>query len=234
MQKILVFVLPLASLTVICLSFLILLSKHHYPRVKSVAAARTERNIQRNSLGSKTSIPTPTSTLTPTFTPTPTATVTLTPTPLPTATSVPIAILTSTPTPTQAAKSTLNTSFPRSSTNQNSVQNYLLEKVNDYRHSKGLSSVVSDENTCNFASTRSQEISANFNHDGFNNRIQNHTLPYSSYHEVVENIAMTNNYQDVVAMWVNSPGHAENMRRDTPYVCIAQNGDNYAYEGWKP
>jgi uncharacterized protein YkwD len=109
-----------------------------------------------------------------------------------------------------------------------------MNAINVYRSSQGLSSVQADKNTCDFAATRAQEIVGNFNHDGFQNRINTHTLPYPSYHMVTENIAMTSNYQDVVNMWINSPGHAANMRADTPYVCVAKSGNYYAYEGWKP
>jgi len=109
-----------------------------------------------------------------------------------------------------------------------------MQKINEYRSSQGLSAVSTDSNTCGFAKTRAQEISSSFNHDGFTNRINSHTLPYSSYHQVTENIAMTSNYQEVVTMWVNSPGHAENMRQDTPFVCVERNGDFYDYEGWRP
>ncbi len=35
-------------------------------------------------------------------------------------------------------------------------------------------------------------------------------------------------------MWINSPGHAANMEKDTPYVCVVVNGKYFAYEGWKP
>lgn len=91
-----------------------------------------------------------------------------------------------------------------------------------------------DSYSCDFAKLRAEEIAQNFNHDGFSNRINAKSLPYPSYHEVTENIAMTPDYKDVVSMWINSSGHAENMRRDTPLVCVERNGNYYAYEGWRP
>lgn len=115
-----------------------------------------------------------------------------------------------------------------------SVTDYLLDQVNAYRKTQGLSSVSSNSETCAFAETRVKEIASSFNHDGFTNRINSHTLPYPGYHEVTENIAMNSNYRDVVSSWIKSLGHAANMRADTPYVCIAQSGNYYAYEGWRP
>ena len=109
-----------------------------------------------------------------------------------------------------------------------------MNAINDYRHQNGLSDVHTERYTCDFAKTRSQEIVANFNHDGFTKRMESKTLPYPGYTQITENIAMTSDYHQVVQMWINSPGHAENMRKDTPSVCVASSGDYYAYEGWRP
>jgi uncharacterized protein YkwD len=111
---------------------------------------------------------------------------------------------------------------------------YIMDAVNDYRKSQGLPSVKTDPYTCTFAKIRAQEITKSFTHDGFERRITTDTLPYPSYHLVTENIAMTSDYKQVVKLWINSPGHAENMRRDTPYVCVESSGNYYAYEGWRP
>ncbi len=106
-----------------------------------------------------------------------------------------------------------------------------MDEINKYRASQGLSSISTNSETCSFAKTRTGEITANFNHDGFNNRVNNHTLPYAIWSKVTENIAMTSEYKNVVTMWANSPGHAENMRANTPYVCVEQSGNYFAYEG---
>lgn len=106
-----------------------------------------------------------------------------------------------------------------------------MNAINSYRSSQGLAKVSQDPLTCSFAATRAKEIASNFNHDGFTNRINSHALPYPSYHEITENIVMTSDYKEVVSIWINSPGHAENMRKDTPFVCVAKYGNYYAYEG---
>ncbi|HVZ59134.1 MAG TPA: CAP domain-containing protein [Patescibacteria group bacterium] len=165
------------------------------------------------------------------LTPTPTPTATATPFPSPTATPTP---LPPTPTNTIVPTPTVVSQPADSSPSVNSVQSYLLQKINDYRSSLGLSSVSMDSYTCDFAKVRAQEIASSFNHDGFTTRVNNHTLPYPSYHNITENIAETSDYTQVVAMWISSPGHAANMRSDTPHVCVAQNGNYFAYEGWQP
>ena len=183
-------------------------------------ARREARRLER--LRRLTKTPTPTKALILTNTPTKTPTRTPSPTKKPTSTPTPTR-RSSTPTPTLSQ-----------STSTDSVKTYIMNEINEYRKSRGLSEVKTDSYTCNFAKTRAAEIVNGFNHDGFRDRIDNKTLPYPSYSSVTENLAMTSNYQEVVDMWINSSGHAENMRRDTPYVCVERNGNYYAYEGWKP
>lgn len=154
----------------------------------------------------------------PTRAPTPTIKPTAFPTPTPTPSS--------TPTPTKIL-------LKKVSAPSTTAPDYILIKVNEYRASLGLSKVVTNKETCEFAITRAREIFDNFNHDGFTTRVNNKTLPYPGYSEVTENIAYNTNYADVVNRWIASPGHAANLRKDTPYVCIGKYGDYYAYEGWR-
>lgn len=150
---------------------------------------------------------------------------TLTPTP----TKPPTLISTRTSLPT----ATLTPQLTRT-TAMDPTETMLMQGINQYRASQGLGPVANDPHTCSFAQTRANEIGNGFNHDGFNNRVSNKTLPYPSYHQVTENIAETQDPNQVVTLWVNSPGHAENMRQDTPYVCVKWSGNFYAYEGWRP
>ena len=114
------------------------------------------------------------------------------------------------------------------------VSAYILQGVNDYRASLGLSPVQSSQETCDFANVRAQEIASGFNHDGFYNRVNNHTIPYSQWSHATENIAQAPDYHEVVTLWKNSPEHAANMRDNTPYVCIEQYQSYFAYEGMRP
>ncbi len=126
---------------------------------------------------------------------------------------------TSTPTPTLV--------------DDDNVKMFIMSEVNSYRRGLGLSEVKTDTYTCEFAKVRAEEIAKNFSHDGFTQRVQNQTLPYPSYSYVNENIAMNTNYKNVVQAWINSPGHAKNMRANTPFVCVESSGNFYAYEGWR-
>ena len=121
---------------------------------------------------------------------------------------------------------------PKPSPVQN--ENSILFQVNQYRKKYGLSAVIENATVCAFARLRLGEVTQQFNHDGFQNRIKSGTLPYPGYSRVTENLAKTSNSQNVVPLWINSPGHAANLHEDTPYVCIAKSGEYYVYEGWKP
>lgn len=143
-----------------------------------------------------------------------------------------ITVRTPTPSPTISVKLTV-TSTP-TSVQTTDAQFYIMSEINKYRLAKGLHTVKTDSYTCSFAKVRAKEISSGFNHDGFRDRINNKALPYPSYSMVTENLAMTSNYKNVVNMWINSSGHAANMQKDTPLVCVEQYGNYFAYEGWKP
>lgn len=144
---------------------------------------------------------------------------------------------TSAPSPTLVPSVTgkpVSTSLPPSPQTSLGETSNLLSEVNAFRAQNGLSPVSANNETCSFAAIRASEISSNFNHDGFRNRLDTKTLPYPSYSQVVENIAMNSNPLEVVKKWIESSGHAENMKKDTPFACIAQNGNYFVYEGWKP
>lgn len=171
---------------------------------------------------------------------------TVSPTLTPTLTLAPIPTSTPSPTPTPSPKPTIiptisniNTSTnekPKTNDNtaKNDVKSYIMNEVNEFRKSKGLYEVKTDTHTCDFAKARSHEITSNFNHEGFNNRISSNSLPYPTFSSVTENIAMNSDYTDVVSKWITSFQHAENMQKDTPFVCVENEGNYYAYEGWKP
>lgn len=114
------------------------------------------------------------------------------------------------------------------------VTAYIINEVNAYRASLKLSPVQTSDETCAFAKIRAEEIATNFSHDGFNRRAKSHSLPYKHWTVITENIAMTSDYKVVEKMWEHSPGHAKNMRDDTPYVCVVRNGKYFAYLGMKP
>lgn len=179
-------------------------------------------------------IPTPQPTSTPVLSPSPgptsTSNVAITPSPVPTLISTPVPTFVTTSVPTSVS-TPVSTIVP---TSGGPPGDFLMAEINNFRRSKGLASVSTDPYTCNFAGIRVKEISASFNHDGFTSRLNSHTLPYSSYRLVVENIAKNGNFQDVVKMWINSPGHAKNLLADVSLGCIENSSNYFVYEGWKP
>lgn len=112
--------------------------------------------------------------------------------------------------------------------------NSLIDQINQFRSSNGRSPISENNETCSFASTRSTEIVSAFNHDGFSSRVSSKTLPYPSYSQVAENIAMNGDASKVIPGWINSPGHAENMLKEVSFGCVRNSGNYYVLELWKP
>lgn len=153
--------------------------------------------------------------------------------PIPTSVSKPT-FIPLTPTPTSKPLPT-STPIPTSPpVDSNNIRDYMINEINNFRRSKGLSIVQTDSYTCSFADIRAKEITTNFSHDGFNKRISSKTLPYPSYTQVVENLARVGDYKEVVNLWINSPGHNTNLSAGTPFGCVGYSGDFYSYQGWKP
>jgi uncharacterized protein YkwD len=207
MQKRRIF-LPLLLFPIVSISLLILLHRAiHTQAAQNVLAAKVDiQYVSKNT----TPIPTIIITLTPTNTPTPTKVVNI-----------------------SKRKIIINSGKIASSSNI-SPTDFILEKINAYRASKGLTKVSSNTETCNFAKIRAEEISRSFTHDGFNKRVKDNNLPYPSYHDVTENIAYNTDYTNVVDTWIASPGHEENIKKNTPFICIGKYGNYYAFEGWRP
>lgn len=170
--------------------------------------------------------------------------------PLPTPTVVPSPLSVPSPSPTiqpvsspnvdtekntQSDKDTLPEATSQPEQTKNLLyQESLLNQINDFRRSRGVSVVHMNSEVCNFAALRAQEISQEFSHAKFQERLNNKSFPYSSFSEVTENIAMLDNESQLIGLWSNSPTHAENMLKDTPFVCVAKSGNYYAYEGLRP
>lgn len=132
---------------------------------------------------------------------------------------------TSTPTPT-----------PREETNVLSQEptNFIMNQINSYRTANGLPAFETHSEVCSFAQVRLNEIQSGFNHEGFNERLQNGTLPYSSFSQVAENIADAPSYTQVFDMWKNSSGHNQKLLSSMQYACVAGSGRLYVFESWTP
>lgn len=147
---------------------------------------------------------------------------TATPTPIPTQTPIPTIVPTAVPTPAPTPQ------------NFDLKVQFFIDKINQYRNSQGLSSIKPDSYTCSFAKIRASEIVGNFSHDGFHSRINNNSMPYPGFTFITENIEQNEDPSDVINWWINSPGHASNLRANATYACVESFNDYYAYESWLP
>ena len=114
------------------------------------------------------------------------------------------------------------------------LKDYLISEVNIYRESKGLYKVQTNDLTCDFAKVRALEISKDLSHDDFFERINSSSLPYPGYDKATENLVKSSDHKKVVSSWILSETHENNLREDTPFVCIEKYGNYYVLEGWKP
>lgn len=225
MRKVPLFVLPIIVIAVLIFYFFLVISRTILFKAHVSVASQNNPpkvNYSRDSVQNKKLSPLP-HTL-------PNSRKISSPIPTPTLVSTPVSKTSVIPTSLNISPSPTSTLVRKSA----NIRDYILERVNEYRVSQGLYKVQTDPYTCNFAQLRAEEISRSFNHDGFRRRIEDNSLPYPSYTKVTENIAMISDYTKVVDIWIASSGHAENMREDTPYVCIGQVENYFTYEGWRP
>lgn len=106
----------------------------------------------------------------------------------------------------------------------------LLAEINQFRASYGLPSVKSNPLVCTFSATRAREITKDFSHDGFSERVNKKSMPYPPYKLVIENLARTKR-ENAVELWTKSPAHAANLLKDIQFVCVERYGYYYAFEG---
>ena len=110
----------------------------------------------------------------------------------------------------------------------------LMAKINSYRQENGLPSFLFNQTVCDFAAARAQELGSDFSHNGFRQRIDTKTLPYSDYSHIAENIADCSSPEKAFELWRNSSGHNENMLSSASHGCIGNVGRLYTLEIWQP
>ena len=91
----------------------------------------------------------------------------------------------------------------------------ILDNVNQYRQSKGLSALTLNKVISAEAEKHSQNMASgrvDFGHDGFSSRIQRISTQLGPAKLSAENVALGNlSAKQVVTNWINSPAHRENM-----------------------
>ena len=99
--------------------------------------------------------------------------------------------------------------------NTNTLEQSILEKINQYRASKGLSKLTRNTKIDNQARMHSQNMANGkipFSHQDFSNRVKSIGMAYNG---AAENIAYNQGYKDpatqAVQGWLKSQGHKQNI-----------------------
>lgn len=100
----------------------------------------------------------------------------------------------------------------------------ILDYVNEYRHSKGLSSLQPLDIASKQAYLHSKEMAnreTGFGHEGFDQRMQNIKQNFGWITASAENVAYGQlSAKEVVEGWLNSPGHKKNMEGNYTFTGI--------------
>ncbi len=114
-------------------------------------------------------------------------------------------------------------------------QKEILNEVNHYRVSQGLTELKLSSNISKEAKEHSVEMANNsvkFGHNGFDKRMNTVFGEFNQPRGIAENVAMSPfSAQSIVKMWLNSPGHKKNIEGDFNYTGIgfAYDKNGYAY-----
>lgn len=101
-----------------------------------------------------------------------------------------------------------------------SLENQILQYVNEYRHSKNLSPLQMNTAITAQAAKHSADMAtgkSSFGHDGFDNRVSLINKQLASSRKFAENVAYGHlGAKEVVNIWLNSAGHRHNI--EGPYT----------------
>lgn len=109
----------------------------------------------------------------------------------------------------------------------------ILESINEYRKSHGLSPLQWNEFCANCAEIHTTNMANGqvpFSHDGWNERYRQIAKFVPGIKSGTENVAMSSpNHFDPVISWIKSPKHNKNMLSDsnlcgTSHVASSENG----------
>ncbi|RCJ20290.1 alkaline-shock protein [Nostoc minutum NIES-26] len=119
-------------------------------------------------------------------------------------------------TPKQSHTSNYGRQIAQSAINTATLEDAVFQKINSYRASQNLPSLMRNSAINTQARNHSQNMASGrvrFGHDGFIQRVQATRLLYIS---AAENVAFNQGYQDpakkAVEGWLNSPGHLKNIK----------------------
>jgi uncharacterized protein YkwD len=109
----------------------------------------------------------------------------------------------------------------------------ILSDINNYRARYDLLPLEQNDELCELAKVRVEEIKTDWSHSQFQPEIDKISNMGGQFYE---NLARTFEPQDVVWGWsMSQTGHREAMLVPAmKYGCVSQSGDHYAFEGYTP
>jgi uncharacterized protein YkwD len=116
-----------------------------------------------------------------------------------------------------------------------SLQNDILKLVNQHRASLGLKALQLNDAATAEATKHSAEMAKgrmSFGHDGYDERMQHLNQKLGTLHATGENVAYGKiNAEQVMDMWLNSPGHKKNIEGNFSLIGIgiAKSRSGYLY-----
>jgi len=126
-------------------------------------------------------------------------------------------------------------SFAQSSDNYKEMKADILRLVNKHRTDMGLGALQMNDDISTGALQHSVEMASKkvaFGHDGFDERIATIMLKVKPANAAAENVAEgAKDADDVVALWLHSKGHRENIEGNynTTGIGIAKANDGTLY-----
>lgn len=135
----------------------------------------------------------------------------------------------------QQKQNTSSVSYDATSVDFKSLQNDILKLVNQHRASLGLNALQMNDAATTEATKHSSDMAkgkVDFGHDGFDERMQHLNQKLGTLHATAENVAYGKiNAQQVMDMWLNSPGHKKNIEGNFSMIGIgiAKSRSGYLY-----
>lgn len=133
-------------------------------------------------------------------------------------------------------KYTNNSKTNTTAESNQAIENYLFNKINQYRKSIGLQTLVYDSLVYTVALKHSSNMAQGkvvFGHGGFEERYQQINAIYKQLNSIAENVAMGNSgHSSIFEGWLKSEGHKKNIEGYYTHTAIAvtkANTGNYYY-----
>jgi len=144
-------------------------------------------------------------------------------------------LLSNLPACAQQKPNTSSISYDATSVDFKSLQNDILKLVNQHRAALGLNALQMSDAATTEAAKHSTDMAKgrmSFGHDGYDERMTNLNKKLGSLRATGENVAYGKiNAEQVMDMWLNSPGHKKNIEGNFSMIGIgiAKSRSGYLY-----